>query len=557
MRRYLFLSSIFLILLSFIIFQNRWDNRYTRLIQADAKGYYAYLPALFIYNDFTYSFVNQMEMKYYPEDGSHAKDFKMEQPNGTVVNKCFPGVSIFYLPFFLLACLFSKIIGLPVDGYSLLFQWSIVVAHLFYYLFSLYLLFDVMRKRYFSTFSICASLLLVTLASNSFYYLTTDFTVAHIFGFFGCSLIVWLCTLYSERGKWYYIGWSVVVLSLLIVTRPTNAMMIIVYPLFLSISEIKNILQPANLLKFNRFKFFIISALVIGIAPIFWKIQSGNWLVYSYGNEKMDLFNPHLIDFLFSYKQGWFFWSPIMFFALIFGFIYFFKENRLQGFLFIASFLGISYVFSSWWIWTYGQAMGQRPMIDFYPILIVGFAGFLNHKKKFLVLLFLPLVILNVVQAHQMKQGILIGGTTTKNHYWKHFLQIKKDPPVVNIHSDWEEVERQGVHVEEKVFSEHPFSTSVKLSMLEPPFIVVVNCVAGGRNEKTQATLALSNEAAELYDVRYIQQDLYKEPRKLSYEFHIEKQLTKPIICYLWNPDETEPVEMKSLELVVYRKTTK
>jgi hypothetical protein len=82
---------------------NDWDNQYRRPIIGDAKGYYAYLPAAFIYQDFSFSFVEDVEQKYYPSDGSLGKHFLVQQANGTQVNKCFPGVSLFYLPFFLLA----------------------------------------------------------------------------------------------------------------------------------------------------------------------------------------------------------------------------------------------------------------------------------------------------------------------------------------------------------------------------------------------------------------------------------------------------------------------
>jgi hypothetical protein len=126
------ISIIILILGGWCFNHHEFDSEYNRPIRGDAKGYYAFLPAIFIYQDLSYDFVDEMEMKYYPKDGSFEKAFRMNQPNGTVVNKCFPGTSIFYLPFFLLALLFSWMIGLPVDGYSILFQWSIAFAHFFY-----------------------------------------------------------------------------------------------------------------------------------------------------------------------------------------------------------------------------------------------------------------------------------------------------------------------------------------------------------------------------------------------------------------------------------------
>ena len=38
----------------------QWEN----VIESDAKGYYAYLPAVFIYYDLNFSFLEEVEAKY-------------------------------------------------------------------------------------------------------------------------------------------------------------------------------------------------------------------------------------------------------------------------------------------------------------------------------------------------------------------------------------------------------------------------------------------------------------------------------------------------------------
>jgi len=64
------------IVLTCMFASREFDSRYGRSINGDGKAYYAYLPALFIYQDPSYAFVDSMELKYYPEDRSQFKDFR-------------------------------------------------------------------------------------------------------------------------------------------------------------------------------------------------------------------------------------------------------------------------------------------------------------------------------------------------------------------------------------------------------------------------------------------------------------------------------------------------
>lgn len=547
-RKIAFLGFLLLILLVIVAKSHRWDNPYNRIILGDAKGYYAYLPALFIYGDFSYSFVDEMEKKYYPEDGSAAKNFRIEQPNGTVANKCFPGASIFYFPFFALAAIFSYLAGLPVDGYSVLFQWSVVASHLFFILWGCWLLLSVMKKLNFDAISRYGSVLVIIFASNIYYYLVYDFTVVHVFGFFGCSLLIWLCHQYKWTDQWKFIGWCIPVLALLLIMRPTNLMMVLVFPLFLSKEELKRLISPKNWKWLN----FFIGGLILFIAPLMWKLQTGNWLVYSYGEESMNLLQPHLIDYLFSYKKGWLLWSPFLFIAILMGIIYFFKEGKIKGFLYFFGILGIAYVFSCWWIWTFGMGLGQRPMIDFYPILLIGIAGFLNrYKQKIIYIAFLPFIVLNVVQAFQMKKGILTGGTTTKESYWSHFLQVKRDPPTVEIKNNWKKVFHEKKQLNEEIYEKNPFSSSIQFLH---PFSgkAVVTLTIGGKHEGNDAVLVVADDKSQVYQAHYLQAILYKKPRKISYLFEIDNVTDTPVKCYLWNINPNEKVSVVDMEITLY-----
>ena len=111
------LFGLILYLLHFI--ERDPSSPYQRPIISDAKGYYAYLPALIIYQDFEYEFLAEMDEKYYKV--GQDKHIFIEQ-NGRRVNKTFPGVALLYLPFFLFAHFLASLLYLPADGYSHIYQ---------------------------------------------------------------------------------------------------------------------------------------------------------------------------------------------------------------------------------------------------------------------------------------------------------------------------------------------------------------------------------------------------------------------------------------------------
>ena len=71
----------------------------TGVIEADAKGYYAYLPAVFIYHDLNFGFYKQIEQEtYYNPNLSY--DY-LRVHNNKAINKYYAGTAVLLLPFFL------------------------------------------------------------------------------------------------------------------------------------------------------------------------------------------------------------------------------------------------------------------------------------------------------------------------------------------------------------------------------------------------------------------------------------------------------------------------
>jgi len=545
---------IMFLLTIWVVLMNNWDNPYRRPIIGDAKGYYAYLPAIFIHQDLTFSFVEQAERDYYPADGSLWKDFLVEQPNGTVVNKCFPGVSIFYLPFFLIAYFLSYLLGFPLDGYSVLFQWSIVVAHLFYYAVALLLLNKILHRNQIQAKYRLITLFVLTFGTNVFFYSVFDFSVVHIFGLFGTTLFIYWLQLWNEQLRWSILGKLIVLLALLVIMRPTNALVVLCIPLFVDLRKSWGFARVNFSWRALPYIYVLFSFLMLSIPLVLWKAQTGNWLVYSYGNEKLDFSNPHLYRFLCSVLKGWWFWTPVMLLMFLGAALHFGRKHIWLGVYFVFSVLGIAYVFSSWWIWTYGGGMGQRPMIDFYPMIAVGFAGFLQSCRRDFIgsFVFVPFLLLNMIQAFQINKYILVGGETTWADYKTHFLQLRRTAPEVNIENHWKLLASYKTANAVQLDDQKHYSDAIEIDELVHPTVFVIRLQVSGKHESSAMALVVSDAAAQYYQAEYLGNVLYSKARVLVYRFDIPNHVDAPLRVYLWNGDTDEQAQVHFMEVDVY-----
>src|SRR5207249_3332740 len=77
--------------------KDNWKN----IIEADGKGYYAYLPAIFIYHDLNFSFFDRVE-KLHPNPAIYY-DYRINY-NGKTADKYFAGSALAMSPFFIVQC---------------------------------------------------------------------------------------------------------------------------------------------------------------------------------------------------------------------------------------------------------------------------------------------------------------------------------------------------------------------------------------------------------------------------------------------------------------------
>lgn len=479
---------IFLVFVLYLthLYTKDFSSPYEKPIVGDSKAYYAYLPAIFIYQDAQYGFIDNYEQKYYANN--QRKDFLNTTENGKKVNKTFPGAALLYLPFFLMAHLLALLFGADADGYSIIYQYLFDFGYWVYLLLGAIFYLKVFRELKFKDKHIYFSLFILLVGTNMLFYTMVDQSVTHIFNFTLINAFIYHLLKFKFELKSKHLYYLIGLLVLIGITRPTNIIVFLLIPIFVLEKDFYvNLLKRVINLKNSLILTAII--LVIGSIPfLLWYWQTGNWIVYSYGDEGFDFSNPEISNFLFSYTKGWFTYTPIALLILLPGLFYLYKKSAYKMFLTIVFYAISVYVFSSWWCWYYGAGMSQRVMIDHYILLGFLLLLVLQQAPKMLqrgIVLSLGLLLnLNVVQTVQIKKGIYKMGSPTKEMYWDNFLNLTLKAKVYEK-SKWQLIEQKDVSFNPvdgfiskgtpKQGVESYFIQTNKLETYSPSFLVTLN----------------------------------------------------------------------------------
>jgi hypothetical protein len=333
-----------------------------------------------------------------------------------------------------------------------------------------------------------------------------------------------------------------------------------------------SLIQPKNFLKS-----VLISIPVLLIPFLLWKIQTGNWVVYSYGEEGFNFASPHFFEFIFSYLKGWLTYTPIAFLILIFGFILLFKKDKHRFFVGISFYVLTIYIFSSWWCWYYGAGMGQRVMIDHYLLLgyligliIASLETQINNrmlKRGLAIGITLIFIGYNIAQAYQIRYGILSGGSATKEQYWDNFIVFEPKAKIYP-HAHWaleqsilpsldsthnNLLKGPSYFIEDEwtieVSAYEPYSASVPIPLqhLRKGSKICIGFKARAR------TPIVETRAVFVYGgINHIFSlgDFVKTDEWVDIEFMVEpeKTITEPAVLYFWNANTGEKVEIQSLK---------
>ncbi|MCF6242623.1 MAG: hypothetical protein L3J74_14915 [Bacteroidales bacterium] len=418
--------AIYIIIISnvFILFKYKYWRDENRVIAWDVISYYAYLPATFIYNDISLDFIDNYK-------GEHKFIFWPSiAPNGKKVIKTSMGLSILYFPFFLMGHLTALLTNYDTGGFSVPYKFFLQFSSLFYLIIGLFFLRKVLLN-YFSETATTIGLLLTFFATNLMYYSTFEATMAHSYNFSMFAAFIYLTIKWYKKPSIKYSVLLGLLSGLIVLTRPTN-IIILLFFIFWDIYNVDSLKQRFSFVikNINKILLMALMAFIIWIPQLlYWKMQTGHFVYFSYGNERFFFNDPQIINSLFSYRKGWLLYAPIMIFALI-G-ILFLKIKAKSFFLPVLFFTILNiYIVSSWWCWWYGGSYGLRAFIDSYAILIFPLVAIIDYfytksKAKIIVLILTGIFLFHgIFQTMQYYYGAIHWDSMTKDAYWESFGKL-------------------------------------------------------------------------------------------------------------------------------------
>lgn len=318
--------------------------------------------------------------------------------------------------------------GSNIDGYQPNFQKSIFFAALFYLFLAIFFIKKILEHYEIRRHIIVFIQLLIVFGTSVTHYANVDASYSHIYSLFAISTFIYFALNYFKEPKLKSFILACVFLGLLVLIRQVNILILLSLP-FIAGSWPK--LKTGFItLKRNYIWFisgFLIVASIIFIQCIFWYLQSGSFILYSYQSEGFDFSSPEIFNLLFSYRRGLFVYTPILFIALSGVNWLLIKKNFYLSITWLLFFSILIYIFSSWWSGTYGAGYGLRVFIKFYPLFLIPFALMLNQislmwRIGLMALAFLTIP-LNIVQCYQYKSFILHWTQMDKEKYWTVFLK--------------------------------------------------------------------------------------------------------------------------------------
>jgi hypothetical protein len=425
LHRYLVL--IIAVIMLIVCSRVRWTNEdWGMTILSDGKGYYGYLPAIFLYDDLQFGFVAELEKEYY------AENFRVEYRSiidGKTVNKYYAGTAVAMSPFFLAgntAAYLSE--DYPTDGYAKPYAVAVSIAAVFYLCLGLWFL-----KKLLDTFGSTPGLTVllvsaIAFGTNAFYYTIGEPSMSHIYSFAFFCMFLWAARKYFLQQKTKHLLLCAAAFGMIVLIRPVNGIVILSLPFIAG--SIQNLQISFRALTRNIFALAGAALIVIAIVSIqfiIYKLQTGKFIVYSYGGEGFNWSDPQIINFLISYKKGVFVYVPLWFLALP-GFVWLFRTNRFAAtslFIFLAL---VVYSLSSWWNWWYGGSYGSRVFVEYLPFLaLLLLFTFQLMKRKALKVIYVLMVMLLVyhgqAQTLSYRRGLMHWEDMTKEKYWNVFMK--------------------------------------------------------------------------------------------------------------------------------------
>ncbi len=425
-------SLVIAIILWSAIAVTSWKQLGGSLFAWDAFGYHLYLPASFIHQDLLLKDLDWVEEARSKWAASSTVYQLSHFPDGSRVIRYPMGMAVLWTPWFAIGHVVAVLTGFEQDGYSMPYQRSVHAGILCYILLGLLALRKVLLSR-FSELITGATLFLVVVGTNLLDQSINAISMPHVVLFALYSGILYFTLKWSDTRLVRHAASLAVLMGLATLVRPTEAVCVLIPLLWINGGEHGSMWARAWRL---RRQWLMIAAIMflIGLPQFaYWYAATGRAIIDSYNNpgEGLDLLSPHTGVFLFSFRKGWYIYTPMMLLATL-G-IFHLRKNWAQAFIpVLAYFLVNLYLASSWSNWWYADSFGSRAMVGSYAVMALPLAALLRTavswrsiSKVFFILMLCALVVLNLFQHLQYMRGIIHTSRMTERAYWAGFGQIE------------------------------------------------------------------------------------------------------------------------------------
>ena len=420
MEKKFYKRPIFWLLLFFVVFgfyKNASINGFqNKTIYSDGRGYYAYLPAYFIYDD--PSFKSSMNSEY-KQIGSEIRSqyYIFKNQEGKYFNKYFPGVAVMQFPFFAGASVITYIAGKPITGYSNTFSNFFYLGHLIYSILGILIFLSCLRQIYPNAKNLEWIVILSIIATPLFYYML-EIPLSHSYTFFLFGLFTWLILKLRNNFTLMKVFWLGLTLGLITITRPTNIMVVLAIPLILSNSKdtvlfFKHVFSRKLVFLFIGILGFISMILVL---LILLKWQSGEWFFWPYNGEGFNWTSPMIWQSLVSFRAGIVMQSPIILISFL-AVILFFRSKRFEVIWWLIYFTINLFIISAWWCWDYASLFGSRPFTELFFFLLFPIVWLMQTYKKPAFVALGLVAMLGTLRYFQVTSGYMSDQRFTKLNY--------------------------------------------------------------------------------------------------------------------------------------------
>lgn len=379
------------------------------VVISDAKGYYAHMAGLFIYNDLNFNFNDTVEYEKHTE--TRYTDYRYKLDKKRMYTKYYAGTAIAYAPFFLVAHGISLALGWDSDGYTAWYHSWVVIASLCYMLIAMLFLGKVLAYFGIKPWIKIAVVVGSYFGTNWFYYTAWESGMSHSYSAAFVAAFLYFFIQFKVRGGWKLASLVGFLLGFIVLIRPSNLYIVVFLPVFFGSWSNVMLFITSKLGSFRSLTAgLVVFFAVVFIQLVIYKIQLGQWFVYAYVGEGFHFTHPHVFDFLCSIRKGFFVYTPLYLLSLL-GVLVWFRRNSFQAGWWCVAMLTHIYVLSSWHMWWYGGTLGTRVMVEYYVLWMIPLAILLQHLKiKHLILVapfFLFFVLNGVLQQYQYRLGIL------------------------------------------------------------------------------------------------------------------------------------------------------